>query len=114
MKLERMRAKIETGALGIVASLVGFVNLFVPVLLSLYWTEPRDSQQQFLGVIYFVSVGMLWLGSMSGVVVSFASLMIRRTRLAWLGLLLGFVALLFVPTYLLPVFSGTWHGRNDF
>ena len=105
MTLDRMRARIESGAAGLVASLLGFFNLFIPVLFSLYWTESPDSQRQILGVIYFVSVGMLCLGSISGVVISLASLMIRSTRLAWLGLLVGFVALLFVPTYLLPVFT---------
>ena len=60
-------------------------------------------KDSFIG-LFFVSVGMLCLGSISGVVISFASLLIRPARLAWLGLFIGFVALLFVPTYLLPVF----------
>ena len=105
MILDPMRAKVESGTAGLVASLLGFVNLLVPVMLNLHWTESPDSQRRFFGVIYFVSVGMLCLGSISGVVICFASLMIRPTRLAWLGLLLGFIALLFVPPYLLPVFG---------
>jgi hypothetical protein len=105
MTLDSIQQRIESGAAGFVASIVGFASVFLACIPPAFIRSTSDPRWQLVGATwYFAMVGILCIGCPLGVVFSLLALKVRSTRLARLGLLFGCMGLLFAPTYLLPVF----------
>jgi hypothetical protein len=105
MNLDPIRQKIESGSLGFVASIVGFASVFLALLPNAFQSASNAPRWENLGAIWYCAmVGILCVGCITGVIFSLYALCVRRTRHAWFGLLIGLFGVLYVPTYLLPIF----------
>ena len=108
MNPESIRQKIESGVVGSIASLCGFVCMFLAVLPNAFQTALSAPHWEYLGVLWYCAmVAILCCGCITGTIFSLYALFVRGRRHAWFGLLLGLFGLLNVPTYLLGIFRLT-------
>jgi len=106
MNLDTIERQIESGKAGFVASTIGFASVFLACIPGAFLRTTSDPRWQLAGAIsYFGMVAILCIGSPIGFFFSVYAVIAKSTRFARLGILFGCLGLLFMPTYLLPVFK---------